>query len=284
MKNDNPLKNKAPVSPKSTVKKYENNPFFVATSGLELLFEKGRSVAIALVVLSVVAAFNTISDFTFPDFMNQPQNNELVTKEIENLTQNITSIPAEVWVLGSFLAVVALIFVILFAIIVRGVSDYAASQLAQDKTATLTEALRAVFERFWSYVWVIVIVSVKTFLWSLLLIVPGIVMAYRYSLAGVSFFSGKGKGDEAVQHSSQLVKGAWLTTYASTTLFGIVTLGLIEPLIAPSANAILYRQLNAVRTKKPKAHILSWLTLLLPLVLMILVMSIISSLVANSRV
>lgn len=248
---------------KKVIKKtsYENNPFFIATNGIELLFKKAQSVATALVVLSVLGFLNSFPRSAFQNIMNQPQNQPVAVNDFETAAQDFTSIPIQVWILGFLVLIAVVSFILFIGIVIRGVSDYTSAQLAQGKSVTLMQAIKAVFSHFWSYTWVLAIVSIKTFLWSLLFIIPGIIMAYRYSLAGVSFFAGNGRGDAAVQHSSQLVKGAWLTTYASTTLLSILTLGFIKPLILPSANAILYRQLVEPKDKKPHAHWLSWAAL-----------------------
>lgn len=251
----------------STTKKstYENNPFYVATQGLELLFKKAQSVGIALAVLSAIVLVSSLPSYSFPNY-SQPTSDDTATSAQKAAGDNpFSTVPVEVWVMAGIVLLLGILLFSFIGIVVRGVSDYASAQLALSKTTTLREALNAVFGQFWSYTWVLVIVMVKTVLWSLLFIIPGFVMSYRYSLAGVSFFAGKGRGNAPIAHSSSLVKGAWLTTYASQMLLNIITLGFIQPLLVAGTNAVLYRQLSAVGDKKPKAHILSWLTLIVPI-------------------
>jgi hypothetical protein len=117
----------------------------------------------------------------------------------------------------------------------------------------------------------------------LLLIVPGIVMAVRYSLSGAVFFDKKLKGNAATKESARLTKGGWLTTFASQSLMNIITLGIIELLLVPGTNSVLYRQFRDYEVHgvaKPKAHILSWLTLLVPPLLVLTFLLIIVAFIA----
>lgn len=102
-------------------------------------------------------------------------------------------------------------------------------------------------------------------------IVPGIIMAVRYSLAGVAFYDEKKnlRGNAAIQESIRMTKNGWITTYASNALFNILTLGVISTIVSTGANAVLYRQFEQSGDKKPAAHWLSWVTLLLPLILLL---------------
>ena len=66
-----------------------------------------------------------------------------------------------------------------------------------------------------------------------------------------------------------LTKGAWLTTFASQALLPMLTLGALQRLTTPGTTAILYRQYSASDGPKPPAHVVSWLTLVIPIVLVI---------------
>lgn len=264
--------------PKKT--SYENNPFLVAIHGVELLFDKARSIAIALIVLAGLSALSSVpSMFVQPE---QPEAAPTPAAEAESkaFAESIANIPLEVWVLGGLFVLALVLVFVAVGIIIRGVLDYTSARLAAGKNVTLTEAFSAVFEQFWAYTWVLIIVTAKVLLWSLLFIVPGIIMAVRYSLAGVAFFEKGLKGDAAIQHSSQLVKGAWLTTYASQTLVSVLTLGVAQNILAPGTNAVLYRQLTPLTAPKPKAHFLSWLTLILPIVGVVFIALVVLLLVA----
>ena len=152
-----------------------------------------------------------------------------------------------------------------------GVSSYVSARIARDEPVRLREAFRVAFENLWAYLWLQIIIFVKVALWSLLLVIPGIIMSVRYSLAGVAFYDDKKhlRGNAAVKESLRLTKNGWLTTFASNTLFNLITLGAIGSIISTSVNAMLYKQFDKAGAKKPEAHWLSWATLLIPIILVI---------------
>jgi len=246
---------------------YENNPLLVAIKGIELLFAKAVSVAILfLILIGVGFLFNAPSMFAPSD---KTQSTAANSRAFE---QQIMAIPTEAWIVIGIITLFVLLVFIFIQIILSGISDYTAAKLSKNEEVTLGEALSGVFSHFWGYTWVLIIVSVKTLLWSLLFIVPGIIMAVRYSLSGVSYFDKQLAGNTAVTHSLGLTKGAWLTTFASHTLLPIVTFGVLQNLTSPGTTAVLYRQYTANHGAKPSAHVVSWLTLILPLVLISLVL------------
>lgn len=264
------------ASPKSTksspaaVAEYENNPFFVATNGLDLLFKKAQSIGILIAILVGISTLASLPSMFVP-----PAETPQTTSTTSETQQIFPSIPAEVWITGGLIALLVLLVILLISIVAKGVLDYTSARTSRNESVTINEAFRTVFANFWAYTWVQVIVAVKTFLWTLLFIIPGIIMSVRYSLAGVAYFDKQLKGNESVKHSLALTKNAWLTTYASQNLLNFLTLGFIQPLLVPGTNAVLYRQLESAKETKPKAHIISWLTLIIPVILAILTLSLV---------
>lgn len=261
---------------------YENNPFFVAVNGLELLFKKAKAIGIIFAVLMALSFVGSLPSAFMPTD-NTTMTEEQIAKEDQAFTDGIASIPSEVWLLIGAVVVTIVILLIVVGIVISGIADYTAARLSQGKEVGFSEALHAVFSNFWGYLWLHIIIGVKVFLWTLLLIVPGIIMAVRYSLAGTIFFDQKLKGNTAVKESARLTKGAWFTTFASQSLFNLITLGAIELLLVPGTQAILYRQYreyDVASIVKPKAHILSWLTLFVPLLLVITIVLIVIAFVA----
>lgn len=250
---------------------YENNPFFVAINGLELLFKKAQAIGILLAVVAGLSVLSSPSSFIPPSSQSNSDSGPLSAKDQQQFTEWFTSVPTETWFLIAGGALFVLLLIITIGVIIRGIMDYTSAQIAHDNDVTISEAFRAVFANFWGYTWVLLIVGVKTFLWTLLLIIPGIIMSVRYSLAGVAYFDKKLPGNGSVKESTRLTKNAWLTTFASQSLFNIVTLGLVEQLLVPGTQAILYRQyksFDVAGTPKPSAHVLSWLTLMIPVALL----------------
>lgn len=239
---------------------YENNPFFVAGNGITLVFDFARNLGILLLVLSLISFFGNSGPEDFNKFS-------------DDVNRTVGAWSASDWgiAVGSGL-ILGLAFAMVSALF-GGVSSYTSLQLAKGKKVSISEAFRVSFDNLWSFLWLQVIIFVKTLLWTLLFIIPGIIMTFRYSLASTAFFDERKKlrGNAAVKESLKLTKGAWLTTFSSNMLFNMLTLGALSPLISTGVNAVLYRQFDALGTKKkPEAHWLSWVTLVLPVVLFIL--------------
>lgn len=301
----NPLDNSAPINTTQAIDNnaYENNPFFIGVRGLELLFKKARSVGIFLIIL---VAFNVLSSapslFTtgYPYGAREEQSRTIETnrdsvnttmahdrnydKQVysvpspqhfaDQMKEKLSTIPGTAWLIIAILAVFFLLVVSVIVIALSGIRDYTSAQIAHGRTTTLGIAVSETFSNFFGYTWVKIIVGLKTFLWTLLLIVPGFVMSVRYSLAGVVYFDKKLKGNASVAESVNLTRNGWLTTHAGQSLLPIITLGSAGNLFTPGTRAVLYRQflkLAETGKSKPHAHIISWLTLLVPLILAILV-------------
>lgn len=247
-------------APKTPSKKYENNPFMLAIHGLNLIFDKAKSVAILFLVLSIVGFISGVIPQPADDSLSKPFNPS------EFALPNL--LPSQ-WAMIALVALILITTFIFIGAMLSGISSYTSARLARGHTTTLSEAFHAVLEKFFSYIWLQIIITVKLLLWTLLLIVPGIIMSVRYSLANVAFFDKDLRGNAAIKESLKLTKGAWLTTFASQTLFNMITLGVISELVNSGAKAILYRQFTT-SAKKPAAHFLSWLTLALPFLFLIL--------------
>lgn len=243
---------------KSSKKSYENNPFFIATNGITLLFNLAQGVAVMLIILSVVGLFS--GSFGPSD---------------ESSSGNAAGNVFAGWGVTEWLLLsgaVGIIGLALFMIgaLFAGVNAYTSARLAYGDEVSIKTAFGESFDKLWSFIWLQIIILVKVLLWSLLFIIPGIVMAVRYSLANVAFFDDTKnlRGDAAVKESLRLTRGAWITTYAANALFNILTFGALNKLVSTGVNAMLYRQYQDLGSKKkPAAHWLSWLTLVLPFIL-----------------
>lgn len=253
---------------------YENNPFYVATNGLDLLFKHAQSVGIVAAILAALSAFSSVPSMIFRGSEPAAPASPASPAQATSGGGDPTQIPFEFWLILAAGVLIVLVVVFFVGVIVRGVLDYTSAKIARGETVTISEAFRGLFSNFWSYAWVRLIIGVKTFLWTLLFIIPGVIMSVRYSLAGVAFFDTQLRGNAPVKHSAAITKGAWLTTFASQSLLNILTFGIIQTLLTSGTNAVLYRQLDSVDVK-PRAHVLSWLTLIVPIVLALLFLAVV---------
>jgi hypothetical protein len=250
--------------------KYENNPFYITYNGLMLLFKNAQSVAIYATILAgigvIMSAVNSAVD------MATSYRNESAPTEMGQLSMNGIDIPILLGFIG-VAVLVTVIFMLVF-LFLYGILEYTAAELAKGKKVTLEQAIVGVWRGFLGYTWVYVLVFGKLFLWTLLFIIPGIIMSVRYMLAGTTYFAENKRGNDAIKRSSALTKGAWFTTFAGFGLWNFITFNLITPLVNPSAATILYRQLKDATDsgiQKPTPHWLSWVTLLVPLAFVVLV-------------
>lgn len=236
---------------KSPAVPYENNPFTIAVSGMTLLFNLARGVAILLLVISI---FSYYSGGWGPD---KPANE--IQQDISNTVSSWTTTE---WSLAVGSILIIGLAVLMIAALFGGVSAYTSAQIARGKQVKLTEAFRVSFENLWSFLWLNILIFVKIFLWTLLFIIPGIIMSIRYTLAGTAFFDDTKhlRGNAAIKESLRLTKGAWVTTFSANLLFNFITLSIISDIVTTSVNAQLYKQFDG-HDKKPSSHWLSRVTL-----------------------
>ena len=249
---------------------YENNPFMIGIEGLKLIFTKSKGVGIYSIVLTAAifaAAFlSYLISFVVELVVNGQIDTTTDTYMFASLTFSEFLVLAGGWLIG--LLVYTAVSLLLF-----GPLEYAAAMAAKGKSSTLKEAFKATLNNYPQYLWLYILFIVKVFLWSLLFIIPGIIMLNRYLLSGTVFFAEGKRGNAAIKRSAELTKGAWLTTYAGVWVWNMLSQGIGAFVFWPASVSVLYRQLAAATdagVQKPQAHIISWLALLLPIVLTML--------------
>ncbi len=263
------------IKDKQAANAYINNPFTIVLKGMELLFKMATPVAILLVILTVFLAPSYGSTNTAPTTTNEP---------ITTLGTPMLDATAMALIIA-FVAVLAFGLLILGSF-VTGIASYTAVELARGNQVTLKQAAKATLDRLWSFVWLQLLTGIKVLLWLLLFIVPGIIMAVRYSLANLSFFDEdkKYRGNAALQDSIALTKGAWTTTFGAQAFFNIITFGLIGLLIEVASKTVLYRQLSTAKKNGdeiPAPHWLSYAALALLVLIFTFVVSMLGYAIVN---
>ena len=251
-----------PIKQSTSKTKYENNPFFIASNGITLLFNLARGVAIMLLAFAIINLFTRGGE----------RNSDDPNKMWNDVANTVAPWSFNDWALAIGSGAIIGLALVMISALFGGVAAYTSYKLSQGEKVKLSEAFRVAFDNLWGYIWLQIIIFVKIVLWSLLLVVPGIIMAFRYSLANVAFFDERKefRGDAAVKESLRLTKGAWITTFGSNMLFNFLSLGVLSAIVSTGVNAVLYRQFGDLGDKKkPEAHWLSWVTLALPFILMI---------------
>ncbi len=250
---------------------YENNPFMIGIEGLKLIFTNAKGVGIYSIVMTVSMFLLAMVVYVIAAIVDIAQGGDSSTT-FEASAQP-TALDGAAIAATLVFVIVGSVVSMAISLLLFGVLEYAAGMTAKGKQVTLGESFQAVLKNFPAYLWMYILFTVKVLLWSLLLIVPGIIMFNRYLLAGTVFFAEGKRGNAALQRSAELTKGAWLTTFGGAWIWNMISQGIAAIVFWPGSVAILYRQFASktdANEPKPPAHVLSWLTLLVPIGLFVL--------------
>lgn len=113
------------------------------------------------------------------------------------------------------------------------------------------------FYDLWSSIKVSFFVGIFTLLWSLLLIVPGIIKAYSYSMAYYILAENKGMPAlEAIRRSQEMMEGHKMDLFVLSlsfigwNLLGAITFGIAYIWVAPYMMATVTNFYNAIKNEK----------------------------------
>jgi len=122
-------------------------------------------------------------------------------------------------IIGALIAIVGVALAIYFATRFYIVNFLFVKENFSGAISDLYKKTRSLF---WPYFWLSILSSVLIILWSLLLIIPGIIFSIFYSLAAyVFFFEGK-RGMEAIRRSKSLIKNYWWAVLGRLAFFALV--------------------------------------------------------------
>lgn len=237
---------------------YINNPFSVAVRGINALFLSAQSVAFFLIIVSLLSYAPNLRQSSPSTPSNEPQ-----------MPSGDALLHALPIIIGAGIVVLAVILAV--TTLINGICAYTTARVARGETTTLKEAATATVTHFKDLLLLQLLMTVKLLGWSLLLIVPGVIMSIRYSFAMTAYFDKQLRGNAAIKHSVALTRGSWITTFGSQMLFNAITFTIITPLVQTGVNTILYRQFSAMpNDKRPGPHGLSIMMLVLVIISAIL--------------
>lgn len=181
---------------------------------------------------------------------------------LENSFANFEALPPVVFtvlsILVAVIALLAVISIVLGGAVSLGYAKYNLN-LIDDKPANV-EDLISQFNRLGDGFVMRILSGLYILLWSILLIVPGIIAVYSYSMAPYILYENPGmKASEAIRASKDLMKGnKWRLFCLEFSFFGwnilaVLSLGIGGLFLRPyveAAVAAFYREISAERAVK----------------------------------
>lgn len=262
------------MATKSTVQKdYDSNPFTLAFNSFGKFFKTNIGWAIALVALSVIG-------FVFELIMNllqlalSPESSSSSTTSSGDIfgspsvASSDTNVAAIIMIIVGVALIMAVVIVIVSAIstFITGMLSYVTLQSEQGKSVGFSEAWSETAKRFWRLYLASFLATLKIFGWTLLLIIPGIVAAFRYKLLPYVIMADSettGVGSSH-QQTKSLVKGRLMEVFGVATVAGIIPF--VGSILSLTGNAALFTQLKAysdANLEKPKVHWLNYIGFIL---------------------
>ncbi len=243
------------AEPKQPV--YNSNPFSRTFKGLDLLFKYNQSIALVLLIISLVTGLLQFAGNFVP---SSGRDDTASLPDIGHLE------PANVALLVGGLIILGLISAALVALIstyINGITKYVAWKTSRRETTSFSESFHEVTKRFWTILVVQVVTTLKIIGGFLLFVIPGIRAALRYEMVLFPVFEENLNSKQAMKRIKQLTKGRLIE------VFGIQTVATIIPviglLLAMGGEAVMYPELKALKAsgaKGPKPHWLNYIGLI----------------------
>ncbi len=236
---------------------YISNPFILAYQAAKRLLNTNRVWAVLLLITGLFSTLSRGSNYS------GPQTTETTSASIAMSIELVVFI-------ASFVALFV-ICLLVTTMYISGMLSYVALQSEKGNHAGLREAFMATHQRFWRLFGSYALAGAKIIGWSLLLVVPGIIAALRYSLLSYVVMDEPAEKSVKASHERvrQLTKGRLLEVFG----VGITSIiPVVGALFNTAGNAALYRQLQVYtdgNKQKPKIHWLNYALVILTIVTVI---------------
>lgn len=271
---------------------YESNPFTVLIQGTEKLFRTNQAAAIILLVISVLmAVFQFFADIVRLLIESASSSNSSSSHTQSVLGANTSSGAESAGIIAVVLIVLGVIFIAIavsavYQVFYRGMVAYVVLCTIQNKKANFAEGFSLVLKKFWRLLLGSALAQLKIIGGFLLLIVPGIRAAQRYSMLDIYILDKEVGVMQAHRNIKQITQGRLLEIFSANTFASWVPLA--GPVVVIGGQIKQYDQL--VRTyeqqqARPNVHWLNWLPLILLAALLVFILFIIGviALVALSK-
>ena len=249
------------ASKQQVAQKYESNPFKVIFQGFSDFFEYNQAMAILILVLSILGVV-----LEFFRAIIQLATQSLATPGTSETASQTGSGEVDTAALIAIIVVVVLVALIFGFIslaittVYRGMVAYAAVETSRKKKITIMEAFKASISKFWTLLWVQVVVFFKVLGGTLLLIVPGIRAALRYELVMMPVFADDANAKQAIAKMKKITNKHLMEVLGMTFSAGIIPF--VNQLLHAGGMAVMYPQLSHLDKHPNPDHKTHWLNYL----------------------
>lgn len=138
---------------------------------------------------------------------------------IISLVSGMDGIPAAFKIVLGFLGIIAMLVMVYLTVSAQIGILLAADQQNTDTFGVLFSRARKLF---WPFLGISVLVGILLILWSILLIIPGIIFAVYYTLATYVLLYENQKGWAALKRSKELIRGYWWAVFGRGFFLGLI--------------------------------------------------------------
>lgn len=238
----------------ATDSSYESNPFKVIFRGFNKIFEINPTWSIIIIAAGF---FGAGSNF-FPSSGSSSGGNE-----------NIAPAVAAVIIIFALLFVFAAVII---GVLYRGAVAYVTVKTIEGQRVGFMEAVKAAWGKFWTILWIQIVVGLKVLGGLILFIVPGIRAALRYQMVLLPLFAENKGSKESIHDVKSLTKDHLIEVFGMVTAAGIIPI--IGSLFSVGGQVVMYPQLKHLKSSgapKPPVHWLNYLGFILMAVFLLLI-------------
>lgn len=111
---------------------------------------------------------------------------------------------------------------LIFAIYIGVLSQLGTYGLLKDRVSKIMDVFNFGKKNFWGFIWVSLLTGILVMLWTLALIIPGIIFGVYYSLSLYVFIFEEKKGYAAIKRSKELIKNYWWSFVVRMVIFSVI--------------------------------------------------------------
>jgi hypothetical protein len=247
-------------------KSYQSNPFFLCFDDFSVFFERNMWWAIAIIIGAFIGAILSSLSDAFR-IMYEASSGKVNATAMSQVTPEQIGIFFGIGGIILFFVVILVLISMIIDVFIRGMFNYVALQNHASRSVSFNESFNAVLERFPRLFLAQLLAGLKIIAWTFLLIIPGIIAAFRYALLPYVILD-ESSEKKGIVDSHNRIKV--LVAGRKREVFGISTVANLIPIVGPllqlTGNAKLYRQLQVTHdnnVSRPKVHWLNYLGFIL---------------------